>query len=62
MFSQGQLLFAAFFVVIFIIAMIYSYRKDFKLHRKFYKGSYIILLGFFAFIGFLFFIKGYLKH
>lgn len=62
MFTQGQLLFAAFFVVIFIIAMIYSYRKDFKLHRKFYKGSYMILLGFFVFIGFLFFIKGYLKH
>ncbi|RZK05188.1 MAG: hypothetical protein EOO46_16065 [Flavobacterium sp.] len=62
MFTQGQLLFAAFFVVIFIIAMIYSYRKDLKLHRKFYKGSYIILLGFFVFIGFLFFIKGYLKH
>jgi len=62
MFSQGQLIFAAFFVVVFIIAMIYSYRKDIKLHRKFYKGSYIILLGFFVFIGFLFFIKGYLKH
>lgn len=62
MFTQGQLLFAAFFVVIFIIAMIYSYRKDLKLHRKFYKGSYMILLGFFVFIGFLFFIKGYLKH
>lgn len=62
MFTQGQLLFAAFFVVVFIIAMIYSYRKDLKLHRKFYKGSYMILLGFFVFIGFLFFIKGYLKH
>ncbi|MDR6967128.1 preprotein translocase subunit YajC [Flavobacterium arsenatis] len=62
MFTQGQLLFAVFFVVVFIIAMIYSYRKDIKLHRKYYKGSYIILLGFFVFIGFLFFIKGYLKH
>jgi len=62
MFTQGQLIFAAFFVVLFIIAMIYSYRKDLKLHRKFYKGSYIILIGFFVFIGFLFFIKGYLKH
>ncbi len=61
MFTQGQLVFAGFFVVIFIVAMIYSYRKDLKLHKKFYKGSYIIFLGFIVFIGFLFFIKGYLK-
>lgn len=62
MFTQGQLVFAGFFVVIFIVAMIYSYRKDLKLHKKFYKGSYIILLGFIVFIGFLFLIKGYLKN
>lgn len=62
MFTQGQLVFAVFFVIIFIVAMVYSYRKDFKLHKKFYKGSYIILLGFIVFIVFLFLIKGYLKH
>lgn len=62
MFSQGQLIFAACFVIVFIAAMIYSYRKDVHLHQKFYKGSYIILLGFIVFIGFLFAIKGYLKH
>ncbi len=62
MFSPGQLLFAAFFVVIFIAAMIYSYRKDIMLHRKFYAGNYKVLIGFLLFIGFLFVVKIYLKH
>ena len=57
MFTEGQWLFAGFFVVAFIIAMVYSYRKDTALHRKFYKGNYKILLGFLIFIGFLFVIK-----
>lgn len=62
MFTQGQWIFAGFFVVAFIIAMVYSYRKDIVLHRKFYKGNYKVLLGFLLFIGFLFIIKIYLKH
>lgn len=62
MFTQGQWTFAGFFVVAFIIAMIYTYRKDLKLHKVFYKRSYLVLLGFLAFIGLLFVIKVYLKH
>ncbi len=61
MFSQGQLIFAAFFVVAFIILMIFSYRKDIKLHRKYYKGSIFILIGFIIFIILLFALKTYLK-
>lgn len=61
MFTQGQWMFAAFFVVVFLIAMIYSYRKDILLHKRFYKGSYWILIGFLIFIAILFFIKYYLK-
>ncbi|MGG7035543.1 MAG: hypothetical protein ACI7YS_10175 [Flavobacterium sp.] len=62
MFSKGQLIFALFFVVIFVIAMIYSYRKDLVLHKKFYKGNYKILIGFFLFIILLFVIKLFFKH
>ena len=62
MFSKGQLIFAGFFVVAFIIAMIYSYGKDKMLHNEFYKGNYKILIGFIVFIGLLFFIKVYFKH
>ena len=62
MFTTGQLIFAAFFVVVFIAAMIYVYRKDLKLHKKHYKGSYKVLLVFLAFVALLFFIKTYLRE
>ncbi|WP_344930638.1 hypothetical protein [Aquimarina addita] len=60
MFSTGQLIFAVFFVIAFIILMIFSYRKDLKLHRKYYKGSIFILVGFIIFILLLFGLKTYL--
>ncbi|MDB9911947.1 hypothetical protein OAD14_03780 [Flavobacteriaceae bacterium] len=50
MFSTGQLGFAIFFVIAFIAIIIYSYRKDLPLHKKYYKGSYRVLLGFLVFI------------
>ncbi|KAA1245628.1 hypothetical protein F0000_11070 [Aquimarina sp. RZ0] len=61
MFSTGQLIFAAAFVVAFIVLMIFSYRKDIQLHRKYYKGSVFILIGFIIFIVFLFLLKIYLR-
>lgn len=36
MFSTGQILFAKFFVVAFIIFMIILYRKDLKIQQRFY--------------------------
>lgn len=57
MFSQGQLVFAAVFFISFVVAMVYAYRKDAKLHTLFYKGNYKILIAFLIFIGILFFIK-----
>lgn len=62
MFSSGQWLFAGFFIIIFVTAMIYAYRKDKTLHKVFYKGNWKILIGFLIFIGFLFIIKVYFKH
>jgi hypothetical protein len=62
MFSQGQLVFAGLFFIVFIIAMIYAYRKDVKLHNLFYKGSYKILIAFVIFIGLLFVIKVFFKR
>lgn len=57
MFTTGQLAFAGFFVVAFVIAMIYVYRKDLPLHKKYYKNSYTILIAFLMFIALLFVIK-----
>lgn len=62
MFSTGQLIFAGLFVVAFIIIMIFSYRKDIRLHRKYYKGSIYVLIGFIVFILLLFLIKTQLNH
>ena len=44
MFSKGQLIFAAFFVIAFIIAMIWSYKKDIIIHKKYYKNAFLVLI------------------
>jgi cytochrome bd-type quinol oxidase subunit 1 len=61
MFTTGQWIFAAFFVVAFIVLMLFSYKKDKVLHQKYYKGSFYILLGFLAFVVILFLMKTFLK-
>lgn len=62
MFSTGQLIFAICFVVAFVALMVFSYRKDKKLHRTHFKGSLWILVGFIVFVLLLVGIKYYLKH
>lgn len=61
MFTTGQWIFAALFLVAFVITMIFVYRKDLKLHKIYYKGSYKILIVFIAFIAILFIVKAFLK-
>lgn len=62
MFSTGQLIFAILFLIAFVIGVTYSYRKDLLVHKKLYKGSYKILIGFLIFIILLFVIKIFFKH
>lgn len=62
MFSTGQLVFAILFFIGFIIILIYSYRGDRKLHRKYYKNSLWILVGFLVFMGLLFLLKIWFKE
>lgn len=62
MFSQGQLMFAGLFFIVFVIAITFAYRKDLALHRIFYKGNYKILIVFALFIGILFLIKIFFKR
>ena len=57
MFSTGQWIFAALFVIGFVISMVFAYRQDKPLHQKFYQGSSWILVGFLIFIALLFAIK-----
>ena len=62
MFTQGQITFGIVFAICFVIAMIFMYRKDLKIHQHYYKGAKWVLLAFFAFIGVLFIIKTFLKN
>ena len=50
MFSKGQLIFAAFFVIAFTIAMVWSYRKDIKIHKKHYKNTFLVVIAIFLII------------
>lgn len=62
MFSSGQLIFAALFVIVFVAAISFTFRKDKKLHRKNYKGVKWVMISFIAFIITLFLIKNFLKN
>ncbi|WP_223826590.1 hypothetical protein [Flagellimonas sp. S3867] len=62
MFSTGQLIFATLFVIGFVAIIIFSYRKDKKLHKRNYKGVLWILISFVTFIMILFLIKNFLKN
>lgn len=61
MFTTGQWVFAVIFFVAFVAIIFYSYRKDLKLHKKHYKGTIYILIGFILFVLLLFVIKSFLK-
>ncbi|QBA64694.1 hypothetical protein EQY75_09240 [Muriicola soli] len=62
MFSTGQLIFAALFVVVFATVIVFTYRKDKNLHEKNYKGVKWVGIVFILFIFFLFLIKYLLKN
>jgi len=38
-FTTGRIVFMIFFIIAFIALMIYSYRKDIKNHKRYYKGT-----------------------
>ncbi|NQV77842.1 MAG: hypothetical protein HQ490_05740 [Lutibacter sp.] len=50
MFSKGQLIFAGLFLITFTISMIWSYRKDLEIHKKYYKNTFIIIIAVFLII------------
>jgi hypothetical protein len=50
MFSQGQIYFAIFFAIAFIIALIWSYKKDIKIHKRHYKNTIIVIIAVFLVI------------
>ncbi|MDO5977586.1 hypothetical protein Q4Q47_01630 [Flavivirga sp. MEBiC05379] len=61
MFSKGQIIFGVLFFIVFAIIVGYTYRKDLKLHKRFYSGSIWVLIAFIAFILFIVAIKFFFK-
>ncbi len=61
MFSQGQLIFAGIALILFVFLMVYSYRGDKKRNREYFKNSYVVLIAFLIFMGFLMFLKFYFR-
>jgi len=57
MFSNGQITFAIIFAIVFIGVLIYAYRKDTKLHKRYYTGVVWILIAFISFIALIAAIK-----
>jgi hypothetical protein len=57
MFSKGQIIFGIIFFIVFSIIIGYTYRKDLKLHKRYYKGSLWMLVAFVSFILFIASIK-----
>ncbi len=62
MFSTGQLIFAAVFVLVFTWILIISYKKDRNLHLKNYRGVKWIGVVFVLFVIILFGLKYLLKN
>ncbi|MCL5128831.1 hypothetical protein M4I23_10405 [Algibacter sp. L4_22] len=61
MFSSGQMIFGIIFFIVFAIIIGFTYRKDLKVHKRFYSGSIWVLFGFIAFILSIVAIKVFLK-
>ena len=61
MFSKGQIIFGIIFFIVFAVIIGYTYRKDLKLHKRFYAGSIWVLIAFIAFILFIAAIKFFFK-
>ncbi|WP_296385482.1 hypothetical protein [Winogradskyella sp.] len=57
MFSTGQLIFGLLFFIAFAIVIAYQYRKDLKLHKRYYKGTVWVLIAFIGFIAMIAAVK-----
>ncbi|NOY48583.1 MAG: hypothetical protein GXO84_10415 [Chlorobi bacterium] len=60
MFSKGQIIFGILFAITFVIVLIFAYRKDLEIRKRYYKGSFWVLLAFIAFLLLIVGIKSFL--
>lgn len=56
MFTTGRILFTLFFILLFVGALVWGYRKDLQKTGVHYKKTYLVLVGLLTFIGVLYLI------
>ncbi|MCG9910895.1 MAG: hypothetical protein MH137_06285 [Flavobacteriales bacterium] len=44
MFTEGRVYFTLIFILVFVLALVFAYRKDAGVHKKFFDGTILILL------------------
>lgn len=62
MFTKGQQLFALIFAIVFIVVVIFAYRKDIHIHRKYYRKIWMVLLGIAIVIGLFVLIAHFIQN
>jgi hypothetical protein len=60
--TKGHIVFALIFAVVFLVIIAWMYRKDLKLHRIYYKGSWMVLVAVVIGIAVFLFLKSRLIH
>ncbi len=60
-FSSSQLIFAAVALVVFIVLVLFMYRKDIDTHKLHFKGARWVMFSIIGFIALLFLVKILLK-
>lgn len=60
MFSKGQIIFGILFAITFIIVLFFAYRKDLEIRKRYYKGTFWVLIAFIAFLLMIVCIKSFL--
>jgi hypothetical protein len=62
MFSKGQIVFGILFAIAFAIILFFAYRKDLEIRKRYYKGSFWVLIAFIAFLLMIVGIKFFLSN
>jgi hypothetical protein len=58
--TKGHLIFAVVFAVVFLGIIAWQYIRDYRMHKQYYKGAIIVILGIIGFIILFMYLKNQL--
>lgn len=50
MFTTGRIIFVVFFILVFVVGLMWSYRKEAKLNKLHYRNTYKVLIALILFL------------